>query len=350
MDPFIQLDSGDIDKATVSAMARDLIERHQKYLGQLDVIGTFFDIISLVKALPAFIHLTTVLISYFDDTTADGPLGYREKDTAPTRAFWGVVKALQHCHFEIEILTIDAWHPMSLVRKVCSGLNPPWREEMWEEGEQWGTGISSDSDATGLPTRISPPGNHQIANVVGFLTSLTLSNIWPQRVELGWQKCILLDILMHCQRLEKLCIELVVPPGSARSGSLSGMLWARSEAYRKFVYPPLLCLKDLELKCGGDGAFLSTCLMPLFRGRNGTLKKLKLSGFYVKSNVVSRIEWDEYFGHLASDLRLEEVRLDKLKTSRGDMFYRSPEELRRWEGWLMHGPDAGTGTLWPRID
>ena len=72
MDTFIQLGPIEVDDATVSSQAQDLLERHQKYLGQLDVIGTFFDIISLVKALPAFINLKSVVI-YSANNPGDAP-------------------------------------------------------------------------------------------------------------------------------------------------------------------------------------------------------------------------------------------------------------------------------------
>ncbi|KAA8906113.1 hypothetical protein FN846DRAFT_890290 [Sphaerosporella brunnea] len=171
-----------------AAIAADLIRRNQLYLAQADVLGTYYDIISLTKALPAFHSLRSIILSHF----VEEPL-YRAHDTGPTRAFWGVVKALQFCEFDIDALTIDAWHPPSLF--PCAYACLPWRRHPVNE--------------------FTPPCEHeqqerphQIINIFANLKSLTLSNI-PHHLSIGrWYEDIRIRLLEHCIHLETLKIDI----------------------------------------------------------------------------------------------------------------------------------------------
>lgn len=156
-------------------MARDLLARHQMYLAQTDVLGTYFDILSLARALPAFSNLRTVTISAF----ASEP--YRQYDASPTRAFWGLIKALNHCEYEITTLTIAAWHPPSLFPSAYY-----------------------QRPAAETPYADSKP--QQIANVVASITHLALTNI-PQVYRGPWWQCALrTEIVCHCVAVESLTI------------------------------------------------------------------------------------------------------------------------------------------------
>jgi hypothetical protein len=145
-------------------LAEQLIARNQQYLAQADVLGTYYDIISLTRALPAFRSLRSIVLSYADGNS------WVTRDSNPTRAFWGIIKALQHCEFDIDALTIDAWHSGSL--------------------------FPSDRP-------------NQIRGVFENLKSLTLSNI-PRdtRIDDWFEREIRDDILSECPFLETLKLEI----------------------------------------------------------------------------------------------------------------------------------------------
>ncbi|CUS11304.1 unnamed protein product [Tuber aestivum] len=89
---------------TLDAMAESLVQRHEEYLHQEDILGTFYDVLSLSKALPLFRSLRSVSISRFDSAD-DAPQEY--EDTME-RAWWAVIKALNKCDYPVERLHIDA--------------------------------------------------------------------------------------------------------------------------------------------------------------------------------------------------------------------------------------------------
>ncbi|KAH0610973.1 uncharacterized protein H6S33_011400 [Morchella sextelata] len=108
-------------------MANSLVEHHKNHLHQVDVLGTFYDIISLSKALPAFTNLKSVTISTFDGSfELPPPLGVAE---ATTRAFWAVIKALNNCAYQIESFSVDSVSKLSIpssklaqIHEVFEGL------------------------------------------------------------------------------------------------------------------------------------------------------------------------------------------------------------------------------------
>ncbi|TGZ81647.1 hypothetical protein EX30DRAFT_340532 [Ascodesmis nigricans] len=92
--------------ATVQEWARMLMEKHQKWLLQQDIIGTFYDIISLAKTLPSFPSLRAVTISKFNEYESNSSYG-----TAALQAFWAVIKALNLCENTIESLHLGLFCP-----------------------------------------------------------------------------------------------------------------------------------------------------------------------------------------------------------------------------------------------
>lgn len=111
MDSLIQL-SDESDTLSIQDMANSLVEHHKNHLHQVDVLGTFYDIISLSKALPAFTNLKSVTISTFDGSfELPPPLGVAE---ATTRAFWAVIKALNSCAYQIESFSVDSVSKLSI--------------------------------------------------------------------------------------------------------------------------------------------------------------------------------------------------------------------------------------------
>lgn len=89
---------------TLDAMAESLVRRHEEYLHQEDVLGTFYDVLSLSKALPLFRSLRTVTVSRFDSVD-DAPRAY---EATTERAWWAIIKALNKCEYPVERLHIDA--------------------------------------------------------------------------------------------------------------------------------------------------------------------------------------------------------------------------------------------------
>lgn len=113
MDSLIQL-SDESDTLSIQDMANSLVEHHKNHLHQVDVLGTFYDIISLSKALPAFTNLKSVTISTFDgsfELPRPPPHGVAE---ATTRAFWAVIKALNNCAYQIESFSVDSLSKLSI--------------------------------------------------------------------------------------------------------------------------------------------------------------------------------------------------------------------------------------------
>ncbi|RPB07891.1 hypothetical protein P167DRAFT_376621 [Morchella conica CCBAS932] len=111
VDSLIQL-SDESDTLSIQDMANSLVEHHKNHLHQVDVLGTFYDIISLSKALPAFTNLKSVTISTFDGSfELPPPLGVAE---ATTRAFWAVIKALNSCAYQIESFSVDSVSKLSI--------------------------------------------------------------------------------------------------------------------------------------------------------------------------------------------------------------------------------------------
>ncbi|KAG0130212.1 hypothetical protein HOY82DRAFT_562715 [Tuber indicum] len=111
---------------TLDAMAESLVRQHEEYLHQEDILGTFYDVLSLSKALPLFRNLCSVTISHFRSVT-DSPRAY--EDTTE-RAWWAVIKALNKCDYPVERLHIDAVYdgmlhgvPMSKMAQVYEVLS-----------------------------------------------------------------------------------------------------------------------------------------------------------------------------------------------------------------------------------
>lgn len=89
---------------TLDAMAESLVRRHEEYLHQEDVLGTFYDVLSLSKALPHFRNLRSVTVSRFD-LVDDAPGAY---EATTERAWWAIIKALNKCEYPVERLHVDA--------------------------------------------------------------------------------------------------------------------------------------------------------------------------------------------------------------------------------------------------
>jgi len=257
---MIQLEE-DITPADSAAMACDIVARHQVFLAQADVLGTYFDILSLVRALPAFRNLRSITISAF----ANEP--YRAHDAGATRAFWGVIKALNHCTYNITSLTIDAWHPPSLFpaayNHVSASSQPP------------------------------VPKPLQIGSALGGVAHLTLSNIPQVKGGFGWQKSIRLDIIKYCVSVESLTIVInsePVPHANPRSlfPSFRGILFDVPRP--RGLHSPVLLpkLRHLELAATtDDGAHLEDPRNFLARHMH-TLRSLVCRNYWMRKDRLRR--------------------------------------------------------------
>ncbi|RPA99942.1 hypothetical protein L873DRAFT_841227 [Choiromyces venosus 120613-1] len=92
------------DDQPLDVIADDLVQRHEEYLHQEDILGTFYDVLSLSKAFPLFRNLRSVTVSR-SDATDDAPWTY---ENTMERAWWAVIKALNKCDYPIERLHVDA--------------------------------------------------------------------------------------------------------------------------------------------------------------------------------------------------------------------------------------------------
>ena len=66
-------------------------ERHQKFLKQQDILGTFYDTLSMYQSLPLFHNLRKIHVR-------DSQLSSAEHSEAFTRAFWNIVKVMSTVH------------------------------------------------------------------------------------------------------------------------------------------------------------------------------------------------------------------------------------------------------------
>ena len=371
MDRLIGLDEdwpdGDAAPPSVDAVAQALFTRHQQFLAQVDVLGTYYDIISLCKILPAFRSLRTVVISRFaqpapqtrepadhdddddddddddggddgddsgdsfDSLDSDGSDFTGEDSASPTRAFWAVVKALQHCEYGLAALTIDAWHPASLYPPGCvDGVlvrcEPPERY------------------------RFSLPKSLQIRAAVQHLTSLTLSSVALPYRGASWHHSIRADILSQCARLERLCLEVAnvgnqyaerfTNPFDQFPG-FDGLAWARPGSIHRGNdddEPQFPQLRSLELRgFGPRGAKLSPRLMMDFcTAHRRTLRSLSLRCLWLRQpgRPEPELLFEDVMAQLASVLELDSADLDDLRQD-----YSGPrhnkEHMRVWRGWLL---------------
>lgn len=331
MDRLIDLDDRHSDGSAapppLAAVAQALFSRHQQFLAQADVLGTYYDIISLCRILPAFRSLRAIVISRFAQTPglADNDNDATADDSAgPTRAFWAVVKALQICEYELESLTIDSWHLASLYSPDCGAS--------WCEGD--------------VVCHLSLSQSLQIRDAVEHLTSLTLSNIWLAcRAGPGWRNRVRVDILSQCARLEHLCLEVADIgcrlPNSAHAldpfNGFDGLAWAYPDRYPD-IQQQFPRLRSLELRgAGPHGARLSPEPMAAFCvAHRHTLRSLSLRRLWMHFEPPhpGPPPFEGDMARLASLLQLDAVHFSDLR-----QLFRGPphseEQLRVWRGWFL---------------
>lgn len=276
-------------------MANALVQHHKTHLHQVDILGTFYDIISLSKALPAFRNLKSVTISSFDASEI-APLSLQ---SATTRAFWAVIKALNNCPFPLESFTIDSLYYSTLVE-----IPPPKLDQIHEALENLKQfSILKLSMGAGM----------------GDLQSRT----------------VLEDIISQTPSLEVLRIGnedrwRAIPHRNSQ-------FLLHLENSTLFHWPHL---RVLEMK---SGASIVEARLVMFIGRHGpTLRELKLEGFSLRAGHNQISDWRVVFESLRAMLTLDKLVLSDLRTENrrdrgaGDDFFSKVgrAQLSEWEKWV----------------
>lgn len=294
VDSLVQLSSDCDSPLAVQDMAKALVQHHKTHLHQVDILGTFYDIISLSKALPGFKNLKSITISRFDSS------GYAPPDfeSATTRAFWAVIKALNSCLFPVESFTIDSLYhstlfdiPMPKLRQIHVVLK-----------------------------------NLKQFSVLSLCVRIGLS----ERVRMILEE----EILVQTPNLEVLRIgNAEMRSGPSHTGQCPLGLGRSSNVI--FFYWPYL--KVLEM--GSKVSILENSLVP-FLGRHGpTLRELKISGFSLSAGHQQISDWRRVFQNLKILLTLDKLLLSELrienKCARRTEFLDVEEaQLREWEKWV----------------
>jgi hypothetical protein len=269
-DYFLALD--DPDDVSVERRAKGLVARHRVYLAEADVLGTFYDVASLVKAMPRFQSLREVVISQFDDRDPVFPTN------SASRALWGIVKALQYCDYQIKSLTIDAW------------------------------------DVVTADDFVDRKGLAQLARVARELTSFTATKV-PK--ESTYHESILCWLLFNSTKLERLCMD-------AEDGSSIENQLLRNQHGRIFFRD----LVDLELRTPRFSAGRLPSLSRFLKLHKETLRRLSLGGLQLHLH-----QWSNLFGELKDELQLSCMRLESLSDQGSPVYWES--SMREWESWMV---------------
>jgi hypothetical protein len=264
---------------SVEHQTKRLMARHQVYLAEADVLGTFYDVASLVKAMPGFRSLREVVISRFDDRS---PKWYPTKSAS--RAIWGIVKALQYCDYQIKSLTIDAWDLVAVDENTAS-----------------------------------PVSLAQMARVARGLTSLTATKV-PQ--ERNYREPILRWLLFNSTGLERLCMSV------KDASSIENHLLHNEHGRLFFKNLVDLELRTLRYLAGAIAATAQPRLLGLSRFlklHKKTLRRLSLSNLQQHSR-----QWSTLFGDLKDELQLSCVQLESLSDHQGSLVHWE-SSMREWE-------------------
>lgn len=294
VDSLVQLSSNYDSPLAVQDMAKALVHHHKTHLHQVDILGTFYDIISLSKALPAFKNLKFITISRFDAS------GYAPPDfeSATTRAFWAVIKALNSCPFSVESFTIDSLYHSTLIGIPMHKLGQI--HEVLENLKQFS--VLSLCVRTGLSERVRTILEEEMISQTPNLEVLRIGNA---EMRSG-------------------------PPHTSQfplrlGGSLNATL---------FYWPHL---KVLEMR--SKVSILENRLV-LFLGRHGpTLRELKISGCSLSADNQQISDWRGVFQNLRILLTLDKLLLSELRIENkcaGETKFLDVEEaqLREWEKWV----------------
>lgn len=258
MDSLVQLTS-ECDSPSVQDMAKALVQHHKTHLHQVDILGTFYDIISLSKALPAFTNLNSVTVSRFDTSESALP----SFESATTRAFWAVIKALNNCPFLVESFTIDSLYYSTLADIPAPKL---WQiHEAFESLKQ----LSILKLSRGLFLLRYPPGPDmgRVQTVRDILEEEILSQI-PK-----------LEVL----RIGNSDCSISSPPHFP--------LHLDHNSPSKLFYWPHL--KILEMR--GSASILESRLVMFLERHGPTLRELVLAGFSLRAGHQQISDWKGVF-------------------------------------------------------
>lgn len=291
------------DYPSVQDMAKALVQHHKTHLHQVDILGTFYDIISLSKALPGFRNLKSVTISRFDKSEHAIP----DFESATTRAFWAVIKALNNCPFLVESLTID-----SLYYTTLSDIPMPKLGQIHEVLE-----------------------NLKQLSILKLSAGLFLLQYLPEP-EVGRTQTVrdvlTEEIFSQTPNLEVLRI------GNANSRLSSPPhfpLELDHNSPRKLFHWPHL--KVLEMR--SNASIIEDRLVALLERHSPSLRELLLKGFSLRAGYQQVSDWKGVFESIRvlltlnklvlSDLRIENSCGRKREFSKVEV-----AQLREWEKWV----------------
>lgn len=290
--------TSDFDSSSIQDMAKALVRHHKTHLHQVDILGTFYDIISLSKSLPAFRNLKSVTISRFDGSD-QAPSSL---ESATTRAFWAVIKALNNCQFQIESFIIDSLYHSTLIHIHARNL-----EQI-----------------------------HEVLENLKHFSVLKLSVATDMRdIQV---RTILEEIITQTPNLEILQI------GNAESWNVDpyntsqfSLHLERSHSPKLFHWPHLTVL---EMQ--GRATIQQDRLIAFLGGHERTLRELSLRGFALKACTRQISDWKTVFEKLRDLLALKRLVLSGLMSQdrrdgrdRDGRFSRVGEaQLREWEKWV----------------
>lgn len=293
VDPLVQLTSGS-NFSSVQEMAKALLQHHKSHLHQVDVLGTFYDIISLSKALPAFRNLKSVTVSCFGNSQ-QASLDF---ELATTRAFWAVIKALNNCPFQIESFTIDSFYYTTLIGIPTANLKQIHR--VFEGLIQFS--VPKLSSTTEMSDR-------QVQSVLEDEIISKTPNVEILRIgnEQSW-RADPYQLPLHLERNNSL----------------------------KVFYWPYLRVLEMNSRATVCQSSLVT-----FLGRHRrTLRELTLKGFALAAGSQHIPDWRVVFGELRALLQLEklvlsDLRIEERRDREGGFSEVEKAQLSEWEKWVL---------------
>lgn len=302
MDSLVQLTSNS-GSPSVPEMAKALVQHHQTHLLQIDILGTFYDIISLSKALPAFRNLKSVTISRFDSSEHAIP----EFEPAATRAFWTVIKALNNCPFLVESLTID-----SLYYTTLADIPIPKMRQIHKVLE-----------------------NLKQLSILKLSGGLFLLQYLPEP-EVGREQTML-DVLTEeiFSRAPDLEVLRVGNSNSRISSPPHFPLNLDYHSPRKLFHWPHL--KVLEIR--SNASIVEARLVDLLERHSPSLRELLFQGLSLRAEPQQISDWKGFFENIRVMLTLNKLVLSDLKTEntygqKREHLKVEVAQLREWEKWV----------------
>ncbi|KAI5793029.1 hypothetical protein EDC01DRAFT_615955 [Geopyxis carbonaria] len=278
VDPSIQLEdyaSGHtVCDQSVKKIAECIVTHHQIYMEQSDILGTFYDVICLSQALPAFRSLKAVTISRFV-STSDAPLRF---EACSDRAFWSVIKALQRCEMPIEHFSIDSLYPTTLL-----SVPKPKREQIWEV----------------------------MCNLKSLCVKLcTVIQSGEESVD-DWRKAFQNDVISKAKHLEVLRISYA--EAQENTGTRRWVL----EQVTGSGWLSLPYLRVLEMHSPDKTILFQDILLSFLQDHRQTLQELSISGFTLfnvnRMGIPLSASWTQLFEQLKNVLKLRRVEFDRLE-------------------------------------